>query len=62
LTCRLKIKAPLFIPHIADEVLINGTTSKNLQILTKQVGVRLADVRLEKKFDFISSVHFKIFS
>jgi hypothetical protein len=62
LTCRLKIKAPLFIPHIADEVLINGTTSKNLQILTKQVGVRLAGVRLAKKFDFISSVHFKIFS
>jgi hypothetical protein len=47
-----------FIRHITDEELINDRTSENLQILTKQVGVRLADVRLEKKFDFISSVHF----
>ena len=39
--CRLKMKAPFFIRHITDEELINGRTSENLQILTKQVGASL---------------------
>jgi hypothetical protein len=46
--CRLKIKAPLFIRHIADEELINGKASENLQILTKQVGASLPSASPEK--------------
>jgi hypothetical protein len=34
-------KGSVFIRHIADEELINGKASENLQILTKQVGASL---------------------
>jgi hypothetical protein len=37
-----------FIRHIADEELINGKASENLQILTKQVGASLPSASPEK--------------